>query len=216
MSQPDFTIGIIEDSQFLRHELYEHFSHAGRVKCIVCTDTVEKFLKYYQPDVPIHLLLLDVMLYDLSGIDGLTVLRKRLPDTEIIIFTMLENAETIFKALSRGADGYLVKGIAMHTLEEKILDILEGREAPLSPSVSKTILGYFQKVSAPAVKQLATLSEQEMLVARYLMDGLAYDSIALNLGISVNGVRYHVKKIYGKLEITSRYQLVGSFNVKSK
>jgi DNA-binding response OmpR family regulator len=81
MNQPDFTIGIIEDSEFLRQEMYEHFSQARRIKCTISTDTVEKFLKYYQPNAPIHLLLLDVMLYELSGIDSLNVLRKRLPNT---------------------------------------------------------------------------------------------------------------------------------------
>jgi DNA-binding NarL/FixJ family response regulator len=119
---------------------------------------------------------------------------------------MMEDANTIFKALSRGANGYLVKGMDMDTLEARILNILEGREAALTASVSKTILGYFQKISPP-LNPSVHLSEQEMVVARYLIDGLAYDEIAQQVGIGVNGIRYHVKKIYAKLGINSRHQL---------
>ncbi|MFM9950489.1 MAG: response regulator [Saprospiraceae bacterium] len=205
--QRQFNIAIIEDDLDTRELLSDHFSQSQRVQCVLVVDTVEKFIKFHRDFFNIHLILLDLRLYAKSGIDGIPLIRSREPKAEIVIFTSMDDYDSIFKAICNGATGYLLKDLLPAELEARIIETLENGGALLSPSVAKRIVRYFgSKVSTG--QQETSLSNQESLVVRLLTDGLKYEDIAQHIGISINGVRYHVKNVYRKLQVKSRAELM--------
>lgn len=118
----------------------------------------------------------------------------------------MDDYDTIFKAICNGATGYLLKDISFTELENKIVSVIEGGGALLNPLIAKKILGYFNKnefnnalshVNEP-------LTDKEFSIVSLLKDGYTYEEIGKRLGFTVNGVRYHIKNIYRKLQVKSR------------
>ncbi len=205
-----FNIAIIEDDPNLRKSLSEHFSRSQQFECVLAVDTVEKFIKLHRDFMDIHLVLLDVMLYKQSSVRSIPLIIQRVPYAEIIMFTVMDDQETIFQALCNGATGYLLKDIDFDELESRLLSVIKGEGALLDPLVAKKILQYFRPknngelLDTPA----ATLSDKEKVVVEMLNHGHTYNEIAQFLGITINGVRYYVRNIYTKLQIKSRGELL--------
>jgi len=109
--QHKYNIAIIEDDLETRQLLSDHFAKSGRVQCVLVVDTVEKFIKFYRDFFNIHLILLDLRLYDKSGIDGIPLILSREPKAEIVMFTSVDDYDAIFKAICNGATGYLLKDL---------------------------------------------------------------------------------------------------------
>lgn len=205
-----FNIAIIEDDLILRRALSDFFERSTQIDCVIAVDTVKQFIKFHRDFLNIQLVLLDVMLYDESSIPEIPMIQEREPNAEIIMYTVMDDSDTIFQALSNGATGYLLKKPDLQQLEKELLLTLRGEGAPLSPHIAKKIIQYFTPITQ---KQITTdenerLSEKEVLVTNLLRDGASYQEIAQLLGISIDGVRYHIKKIYRKLQIKSRGGLI--------
>lgn len=202
-------IAIIEDDLVLRKALSNHFANSTQVECVLLVETVEKFVKFHRDFMEIDLILLDVMLFKQSSIPSIPLIQQRAPHAEIVMYTMVDDSETIFQALCNGATGYLLKDPDFNQLETRIISALKGEGALLNPSVAKKIINYFtprsQKVNR--TEQESGLNEKEAIVVKLLRDGSSYLEIAQNLGITLNGVRYHVKNIYRKLQIKSKGEL---------
>ncbi len=204
-----YHIAIIEDDQLIRDTLADHFSRSKQVECILAVDTVDKFLKYHRDFMNIHLILLDVMLYDQSSIPHIAAIRRREPEAEIVMFTVMDDYDTIFQALCNGATGYLIKELDVEELESKIIFTLQGKGALLSPPIARRVIQYFNPRSSktPAAPE-ELLTDKETIVVRMLKEGHTYEFIARHMGISIDGVRYHVKNVYRKLEVKSRGELM--------
>lgn len=211
-----YNIAIIEDDLILRRTLSEYFEQSTEIDCVIAVDTVEQFIKFHRDFLNIQLVLLDVLLYDRSSIPDIPMILEREPDAEIIMYTIMDDADTIFQALSNGATGYLVKDPDILRLEQELLSALRGEGAPLNPHIAKKIIQYFTPSTQKhhPIDENGNLSEKESLVTTLLRDGATYQEIAKLLGITINGVRYHVKKIYRKLQIKSRGDLVKKTNKK--
>lgn len=203
-----YNIAIIEDDKSTRQVLSDHFAASERLKCVLAVDTIEKFIRFHRDFFDLHLILLDIRLYDKSGIDGIPLIRAREPEAEIVMFTAVDDYDVIFKAICHGATGYLLKDLPPHDLEHRIIETLDNGGALLSPAVAKRIVRYFSKGIQSGRNQEAKLSHQESTVVRLLTDGLTYEAIAQHIGISINGVRYHVKNVYRKLQVKSRAELM--------
>ncbi|MEZ4942644.1 MAG: response regulator transcription factor [Saprospiraceae bacterium] len=203
-------IAIIEDDPILCDELLEFFDGADDINCVLVVESVPKFQRFYRDFMDIHVLLLDINLPKVSGADGIPQLRKLLPNAEIIMHTVVNDYDTIFKCICLGATGYLLKDGNLNKLRETLLEIRDTGGSALSPSVARRILAYFQP-QAKRNLQEETLSEQELTISRLLVDGLSYQEVADAVGISLNGVRYHVKNIYKKLHINSKGALLKRF-----
>lgn len=203
-----YNIAIIEDDLAIRRTLSDFFAKSEKLDCVMAVDTIEKFLKYHRDFYEIKLILLDVMLYNQSSIYSIPHLLQREPDTEIIMFTVMDDSNIIFQALTYGATGYLLKNLDLPELEQSLYDVLESKGALLSPSVAKKIIQSFipkGKVNTSDDKQL---TEKEHTVCFLLKEGLKYEEIAQRLGLSCNGVRYYIKSIYKKLRVKSRVELM--------
>lgn len=206
-----YHIALIDDDQTLRDRLSEQFAKSGRLKCVLSVDTVEKFLKFHRDFLEINLILLDVNLYHQSGIHGLPLIRQREPEAEIVIYTIVDDYDTIFQAICNGATGYLLKQQTPEELEGEIYDILEAGGALISPVIAKRVLAYFHRNTVASVDSDAPedhLSSKEQVIVTQLRDGLTYEEIAAHLGMTINGTRYHVKNIYKKLHIRNRKELI--------
>jgi DNA-binding NarL/FixJ family response regulator len=204
-----YNIAIIEDDLELRKNLSEYFARSEHVDCVLMVDTVEKFIKYYRDFLEINLVLLDVHLNGQSSIRSIPLILQRNPEIDIVMFTVADDSETIFQAICNGATGYLLKDISFTQLEEQILFNLNGEGALLSPAVAKKIINYFKPKSLPLTSpnEVVELSEKESIIVKMLKDGISYIEIAQFLGISINGVRYHIRNIYRKLQIKSKGEL---------
>ena len=204
-----FNIAIIEDDLVLRKALSDHFANSTLVECVLVVETVEKFVKFHRDFLKIDLVLLDVMLFKQSSIPSIPLILQREPDAEIVMYTMMDDSETIFQALCNSATGYLLKNTDFNHLEKQIIFTLRGEGALLSPPIAKKIINYFTPRSQDLnnTEEDSVLGEKEAIVVKLLRDGSSYLEIAQNLGITINGVRYHVKNIYRKLQIKSKGEL---------
>ena len=204
-----YNIAIIEDSQDIRRELSDYFTQSGQLQCVLSVDSIERFAKFHRDFMEIDLVLLDLILYNKLGIDGIPIIKQREPLAKIVVFTILDDEEAVFQAFGKGADGYLNKDLSPTELEKRLLVFLEKQETLLSPKAAKHLVNYFHPQEIAANEDL---NAQELTIARMLSDGLSYQEIADLLSLTVNGVRYHVKNIYKKLNVHNRRQLRMLFN----
>ena len=157
-----------------------------------CEDALT-YLKEDRPDV----ILMDIELPGINGIQGTKEIRKVLPNTMIIVVTVYENSEIVFDALCAGAVGYLTKNATTDKLLKALDEAFEGG-APMSINIAKMVVDSFRK--APD----SILTERETDVLSMLSKGNSYKSIAITLDISPNTIKYHVKNIYIKLQVTCK------------
>jgi DNA-binding NarL/FixJ family response regulator len=190
-------IVIFEDNERLRQSLkillegVEGYSVCGDYdNC----DNAAAITDEQQPDVVI----MDIDMPGVDGINGLRVIKERSPRTHIIMHTVFEDEDRLFKCLCFGANGYILKNTSFVSLLEAIDNVLHGG-APLSPSIAKKVLQSFQVT--PSGRLQYNLSERETEVLKYLVKGYSYKMIANTCFISLDTVRGHIRNIYTKLHV---------------
>jgi len=205
-----FKVSIVEDDASIRNGIIRFIKMQEEFRFVQSYGSVEEYLAGddEMPDV----LLLDIELPGMTGLEGLFHIKQKHPTTEILMLTVYEDKERIFKALQAGAAGYLLKNTSLPKIRASILETLDGG-APMSPLIAKKVLSFFtqepQHSSSPTEEQLTT---REIEVARSLIDGNTYKQVAYYLHISPGTVKQHIKNIYRKLEVNSRVQLIKEFN----
>ncbi len=198
-------LSIIEDEELVRESLSEFLSAQAEFKIHSIAESVETFLAIHKIDAP-QILLLDINLPGMSGLEGIHLLQKKYPAMEIIMLTSYEEEEHVFEALRRGAVGYLSKRSPLLMVQDAILTVAAGGSF-MSPSIARHVVNFFrfrQRVNNPDVE----LTDRQKEILRELVDGKSYKMIASTCGITLETVRDHIKKIYKKLQINSRGELV--------
>lgn len=189
-------IVIIEDNEPLNDIFKESINDSGAYRVVGsylnCEDAL-RFLKQDKPDA----VLMDIELPGISGIQGTKEIRKIIPQLPIIVVTVFENSETVFEALCAGAIGYLTKNATTEKLISALDEAFNGG-APMSINIAKMVVDSFRR--APD----SELTDRETDVLAMLSKGNSYKSIAMALNISPNTIKYHVKNIYIKLQVTCR------------
>ncbi len=198
-------VSIVEDNRQLRESLAVLLNGGGNTCCVSTHANGEEALRelvHKKPDV----VLMDINLPGMSGIECVRQLKARLPKTQILMFTMYEDDENVFRSLVAGASGYLVKRTSPADLLKAIEEVHSGA-SPMSGKIARTVVEYFQKLRKEIPEQ-KYLSKREEEILNLLSKGCRYKEIADALGISFETVRSHLKNIYEKLHVTSRTEAV--------
>lgn len=193
-------VSIVEDDKLIREAIRDLIKETNGFNCSGnygdCESAIED-LKNNRPDV----MLMDIELPGISGIEGVKKIKEIYPKTDIIMLTVHEDLSLVFQALTAGACGYLDKSASEEKIIESIKEISDGG-APMSYKIAKLVVSSFQK------KSESVLTKREFDVLDQLCKGHSYKEIAYKLFISVGTVRHHIKNIYYKLHVHSKSEAV--------
>lgn len=215
MSQP-IRIAIVEDDAGLREILQKIFSSAPDFRVVLTCPDGETAVREIPIKAP-NVVLMDINLPGMSGIDCLRVVKKSLPSIRVVMVTVYDDDDRLFESLVAGADGYLLKRATRNRFLEAVREIVTGG-APISPKVARRMVEYFhqlksakadQPASSPAAEmELQELTTREIEVLAKLAEGLAPKEVAHELQISWDTVRNHISNIYAKLHVHSRSEAI--------
>jgi DNA-binding NarL/FixJ family response regulator len=199
-------VAIIEDSREVREGLAALINGTRGFSCSSSYYSMEAALAgislQKQPDV----ILTDIGLPGMSGIDGIEILRERYPQVPIVALTVYDNDEKVFNALCAGASGYLLKTTPPARLLESIREVINGG-APMSPEVARRVVRLFREFRPPETADYR-LTPQETELLKLLIEGHHKKTAAREMGISTNTVSFHLKNIYSKLQVHSKTEAV--------
>lgn len=200
-------VAIIEDNTTIRDGLAALINGTPGYSCVGSFPDCESFLNKIST-LDINVILMDIGLPGMSGIDGIIKAKKIKPDLNILMLTVYEDSQSVLKALCAGASGYLVKKTPPTRLLEAIKDAYEGG-APMSSLIARQVITLFQQnIGVQNEDKEAQLSSREKEVLTSLAEGNNYQSIADRLFISVDTVRHHIRNIYRKLHVHSQSEAV--------
>ncbi len=187
---------LIEDDMTIREGIAYLIEHTEGFKVIGQYSSFNEANKYLTDNVP-DVILLDIELPGINGINAIVEIRKKLPSIHIVILTVYENELMIFKALRNGASGYLTKNMPTSKITDAILEVVQGG-APMSPGIAKLVIRSFQKnLDSP-------LTKRETEVLENVAMGKSRGNIAKELFIDLETVKTHIKSIYLKLDVNSK------------
>jgi DNA-binding NarL/FixJ family response regulator len=206
-------IAIVEDNKVIRESLMEFIHADPECRCVCACATAEEALKIIPKHEP-EIVLMDIQLPNMSGIDCLAQLKQMLPSLHIMMVTVYEDTERIFKALRMGACGYLLKRCTPEELIAAIREVRQGG-APMSREIARKVIVSFQE-PVKAAAEVEELSPRELEILELLAGGFANKAIADRLGLTDGTVRWHLRHVYHKLHVRSRTEAALKFrSVKS-
>lgn len=194
-------VWIVEDDLFFKESLEDLVESEPEFQLICSVNSIEKALEGFgKYDAP-RVVLQDIGLPGLSGIDAIPLFKEKYPEVAIIMLTIFDDDQRVFEAVKAGADGYLLKRTPGEDLIRGIHEVLQGG-APISPSIARQIM----QMLAPR-KQQEKLTEREHTILKHLVEGHTIDQIGEMLFISRHTVDTHTKNIYRKLQVHNRSSL---------
>jgi len=212
MKKLTLSVAVVEDVRGTRENLMELLQRAPGMKCVGAFSNGEAAVREL-PELAPEVVLMDINLPGMSGVQCTTQLKPLLPKTQILMLTAYENSDLIFESLRAGASGYLMK----NTEPDEILLAIEQVQAggsPMSMPIARKVVSHFQSIRQPAAEfELLTPREKEIL--SLLAKGFLYKEIADQLQISLHTVRGHVHLVYEKLHVQSRSEAIIKFLGKS-
>ncbi len=215
MPSEPVTIAIVEDSPGLRRNLQTIVERAEGFQCIGSFEDGEQAVAAL-PALRPKVVLMDINLPGMNGVQCVERLSLELPDTHMIMITVYDDTDAIFNSLAAGAGGYLLKPVRSAQLIAAIKEILAGG-APMSSNIARRVIQTFRKPAPPtsvaaAPDGMTQLSARENDVLELLVKGLLQKEIANQLGISYWTVQTHIARIYEKLHVHSRAQAVAKYH----
>lgn len=198
-------IGIVEDQETIREGLTSLVGGEAGFRMAGAWGSMEEALAALRPAPP-HVLLVDIGLPGMSGIEGIRRLRESAPGLVTLVLTVYDDDERIFEALCAGASGYLLKKTRPEKLLESIREAVAGG-APISPEIARRVIALF-RARRPPERADYNLTPHEQRLLKLMVDGHNYKSAAGVLKCSPHTVNFHVKSIYSKLQVHSRSEAV--------
>ena len=196
-------VGIIEDQPKIREGLRALIDGTDGYRCVGAFGSMEEALaKFEVPDV----LLLDIGLPGMSGIEGTRRLRDLYPGLAVLMLTVYDDDHRIFDALCAGASGYLLKKTPPARLLESLKEVVGGG-SPMSPEVARRVVALFREIHPPD-RADHQLTPHEIRILTLFVEGHNYKTAAGELHVSINTIRFHMRSIYGKLHVHSKSEAV--------
>ncbi|XZF15288.1 response regulator [Chitinophagaceae bacterium MMS25-I14] len=198
------SLAVIEDVTDIRNSLYDYFRQQEEFKTVTAVESMEDFFKSLQEkDLP-DVILCDIGLPGMNGIEGIKKIKDKYAQVDIIMLTVFNNSDKIFKSICAGATGYALKDTPLPELKKAVLEIREGGSY-MSPSIARKVIEHFAPVRK---KEPELLTTKEKQIIQGLTEGLSYKLIADKLSVSVDTVRFHIKNIYRKLHVNSKAEVI--------
>ncbi|MBK9729811.1 MAG: response regulator transcription factor [Chitinophagaceae bacterium] len=199
-------VTIFEDIRLIREYLQQIVDEADGMVCTGAYDDCTDLINRIEATKP-HVVLMDIEMPGIKGIEAVQIIKKRFPDVEVLMQTEMEDDDKIFASICAGASGYLLKNTTPEKIIEAIFEVHKGG-VPLSPSVARKVLQYMNHQPAPDLQNDFHLSPRELEVVDGLVKGLSYKLIADVCSISIDTVKFHSKNIYRKLHVNSKSEVV--------
>ena len=203
--RPAIRVVIIEDVREVRDGLTRLVDSTSGFQCTGSYRTMEAALagmSLSRPDV----ILTDIGLPGIDGIEGTRLLRARFPAIPILALSVYDDDDNVFNAICAGASGYLLKNIAPRRLMESLQEVVDGG-APMSPDVARRVVTLFRQYRPPA-RASYHLTPHESDLLKLMVEGHHYKTAAREMGISTSTVSFHLKNIYEKLQVHSKTEAV--------
>lgn len=195
---------IVEDNHEIRKNICQMFTLSDGYECAGQFESFEAFFEEFESIKPFDVLIADIGLPGMSGIEGMQKLRQK-EDTDIIMFTVYNDSDKIFDSLLAGASGYLLKSTPLSEIRESV-DVIVNGGSVMSPSIARKVIEHFNQPKKIQSENQLTPRENE--VVQGLVDGLSYKMIADRMSISIDTVRSYIKSIYKKLYVNSRSEVI--------
>ncbi|MBK9176693.1 MAG: response regulator transcription factor [Flavobacteriales bacterium] len=210
MSNKDrLRLRIVEDDELIRETLRSIFLATSDMHVLAAHGSVEEALAEVEAEEP-EVMLMDINLPGMSGIEGVRELSQRWPSTQFLMYTVNDTDDKVFEALKAGANGYLLKNSSPSEIVQGVRDIQKGG-SPMSMSVARRVVRHFRPTLRDGDGQEVTLTPREQSILDLLAQGLLYKEIAANLDISEGTIKQYVHRIYSKLHVVNRTEAVNRY-----
>jgi DNA-binding NarL/FixJ family response regulator len=196
-------IAIIEDDELVRNNLVSFFAEQEGFSCCIEAGSVEQFFEKAAAINQLDIILSDIGLPGMNGIDAIPLLKRKYASASIVMLSVYADNDHIFKALCAGAVGYLQKDTPLEEVHDSLKVILKGGSV-MSPAIARKVIEYF----APKRTYNDPLTAKERQVITAMVDGLSYKMIGDRLGVTLETVRQHIKNIYRKLHVNSKGEVI--------
>jgi DNA-binding NarL/FixJ family response regulator len=202
------SVSIIDDEKELRESITTFINGSPGFRCVSAYGSANIALQRLPIDLP-DVVLMDINMPGMNGIECVERLKAVMPNIQIVMLTVYEDTDQIFRALAAGATGYLLKRLSPPKLLQAIREVHAGG-SPMSNSIARKVVASFQKAKKTNEKQ-PHLSPREQSVLDCLAKGLTYKQIADQLEISIDTIRTHLRRVYEKLHVQSRTEAVAKY-----
>ncbi|TAL47408.1 MAG: response regulator transcription factor [Chitinophagaceae bacterium] len=201
-------VTIFEDNNSLRQSLFQLINGSDGFKCVGAFEDCLNLMKNIEDTKP-DVVLMDIEMPGINGIEAVRILREKYPDLKILMQTIFEDNEKIFNSILAGASGYILKNTSPSRFLDFIKETYEGG-APMSPSVATKVLKIVTSQSPSANVNTFNLSDREKEILACLVKGMSYKLIADACFISIDTVRGHIRNIYEKLHVHSKGEAIAT------
>ncbi|MBM3725204.1 MAG: response regulator transcription factor [Acidobacteria bacterium] len=199
------TVSLVEDRTVVRESLRALIGGTDGFACLGAYGSMEDALPGLEANLP-DVVVIDLGLPGMSGIDGIRLLRERYPRLAMIVLTVFDDDQRIFEAICAGAEGYLLKNSPPSAILDGIREIVDGG-APMSPAIARRVMELFRRFQPPETAA-HNLTPHELRVLKMMAEGDNLKTAAKKLGVTANTVAYHMKRIYEKLQVHSKAEAV--------
>ncbi|MCD9016184.1 response regulator transcription factor [Parachryseolinea silvisoli] len=200
------SVSIVEDDEQIRKGVQTFLNRQPGFSSEYTYGSIEELLKGIQQGSIPNVIIMDLGLPGMSGIEGIKLVKEKNPDIDIIVFSVYNDPKRIFDSLCAGATGYLLKNTPLEEIKEGI-ELLAHGGSPMSPQIARKVIEHFgQPEKKKEVASPLSAKEKEIVVG--LVDGLSYKLIADRMDISIETVRFHIKNIYRKLHVHGKAEVI--------
>ena len=203
-------LAIVDDNTFLQRAIQDKLDFFDDIDLKFKANHGEDLLEKLEKNHNLDIILMDIEMPKMNGIEATEIVKSKYPQIKIIMLTVFDNDENIFKSIKAGADGYLLKEVNPEELHNAILETLNGG-AIMTPSIALKTLKLFRNPEVfenIPIKEEYNLTTREIEVLEQLSKGLKYTAIAENLFLSSGTIRKHVENIYAKLQVHNKLEAI--------